>query len=65
MVTELKDVLKKVETLHEDEQKQIAHLLQQELLWDNTFKNTQTQLGLLADEALKEFRNGKTTQTDW
>lgn len=63
MVAELKEVLEKIEALREDEQKQIAHFLQQELLWADAFKTSQNQLALLADEALENFKKGRGAQT--
>ena len=65
MVQELKEVILKVEQLGEDEQKQVAKLLQEEMLWAAAFKNSQQQLGKLADEALQDFKSGKATSTDW
>lgn len=65
MVTELKEVLQKVEQLKEDEQRAIANLLQQEIAWEASFEVSQEQLNKLANEALHEYRSGKTKQTDW
>lgn len=65
MVTELKEVLLKAEQLKEEEQKRIAGLLQQEILWEATFEASQNQLATLADGAIHEYKSGKTIQTDW
>ena len=65
MVAELKEVLSKVEKLQDEEQKQIAKLLGEELQWETTFQNTQDQLSNLAQEALAEYKAGKTTNEDW
>ena len=65
MVAELKEAISKVEQLQEEEQKQIAKLLGEELQWDTTFKQTQEQLSTLALEALAEYKAGKTKNEDW
>ena len=65
MVAELKEVISKVEKLQDEEQKQIAKLLGEELQWETTFQNTQDQLSNLAQEALAEYKAGKTTNEDW
>jgi hypothetical protein len=65
MVQALKEVLLRVEQLDEHEQLQIARLLQEEMTWNASFKKSQAQLRMLADEALAEFKSGKATQTDW
>jgi K+/H+ antiporter YhaU regulatory subunit KhtT len=65
MVEELKEVISKVEQLHDEEQKQIAKLLGEELKWETTFQTTQDQLSNLAQEALAEYKAGKTKNEDW
>jgi K+/H+ antiporter YhaU regulatory subunit KhtT len=65
MIEELKEVISKVEQLHDDEQKQIAKLLDEELQWETTFQNTQDQLSNFAQEALAEYKAGKTKNEDW
>jgi len=65
MVAELKEVISKVEQLKDEEQKQIAKLLKDEIRWDSTFNKTQSQLSNLADEALAEYKAGKTKNEDW
>ena len=65
MVQELKEILTKVEALTDDEQRQIAKLLKQEMAWDKTLQNSQDLLSNLADEAIRDLKTGKTTQTDW
>jgi K+/H+ antiporter YhaU regulatory subunit KhtT len=65
MVAELKEVISKVEQLEEEEQKQIAKLLGEELQWETTFQNTQDQLNNFAQEALVEYKAGKTKNEDW
>lgn len=65
MVTELQEVLKRVEQLNEDEQKSIAKLLDQEISWQGSFETSQDKLSWLANEAIDEYKSGKSTQTDW
>ena len=65
MVAELKEVILKVEQLEDEEQKQIAKLLEDEIQWDTTFQKTQDQLSNLAQEALDEYKIGKAKNQDW
>ncbi len=48
MVAELKEVILKVEQLQDEEQKQIAKMLNDEIKWDTTLLNTQDKLSSLA-----------------
>ncbi len=65
MIAELKEVILKVEQLDNEEQKQIAKLLEDEIKWESTLQNTQSKLSNLAKEALSEYKAGKTQQGDW
>ena len=65
MIAELKEVIHKVEQLDENEQRIIAKMLDEELQWDKTLLNTQDKLSQLAQEAIREYRSGKTKQQDW
>ena len=65
MIAELKEVLSTIEQLKDEEQRQIAKMLSDEISWDNTLQNSQEKLGNLAEEALNEYKTGKTQQTDW
>jgi|GEM_PF-4338331 len=65
MVTELKEVISTIEKLKDEEQRQIAKMLSDEISWDNTLQNSQEKLSNLAQEALDEYKTGKTQQTDW
>lgn len=65
MVTELKKIISTLEKLPEEEQRQIAKMLSDETSWDITLKNSQEKLSNLANEALSEYKNGDTKQTDW
>ena len=64
MVAELKEVILKVEQLEDEEQKQIAKLLEDEIQWDTTFQKTQDKLSNLAHEALAEYKIGKAKNHD-
>ena len=65
MVTELKEVISTIEKLKDDEQREIAKMLSDEINWDTTLQNSQEKLNNLANEALNEYKSGKTKQTDW
>jgi len=56
MIAELKEVISKVEQLDNEEQKQIAKLLEDEIKWESTLQNTQSELSNLAQEALSGIR---------
>ncbi len=65
VVTELKEIISTIEKLKDEEQRQIAKLLSDEINWDVTLQNSQEKLSNLANEALTEYKEGKTKQTDW
>lgn len=65
MIAELKEVISKVEQLKDDEQRQIAKMLDEEIKWDTTSLNSQNELNKLAQEALTEHEAGKTKPADW
>lgn len=44
MVAELKEVITKVAKLNNDEQKKIAKMLNEEIIWDNALVNSKEQL---------------------
>ena len=56
----LKNIISKIDTLPVAEQDAIAELLSKELAWKNSLKNSQKELGMLASEALAEYKKGKT-----
>ena len=64
MVAELKKVISKVEKLDEEEQKRIAKLLEDEINWDMTLKNSEEQLSKLAQEGLNEHKMNKGEKYD-
>ena len=65
MVAELKEVISTIEKLKDEEQREIAKMLSDEINWDTTLQNSQDKLNNLAQEALNEYKSGKTKQTDW
>ena len=65
MTTELEKVIANLNQLSKAEQNAIANLIQDELLWDLTLKNSTKRLTGLAEEALEEYKAGKTKKTDW
>ncbi len=56
----LKKAIKRLKTLPNNEQENIAALLLGELDWDLSYKSSQKELTILANEALAEYRKGKT-----
>ena len=62
----LKKALKKVSSLPDNEQDEIARIILDEIedekLWHKQFESTQDELLILADEALREEKSGKTKQ---
>lgn len=65
MIAELKEVIARVEQLDNEEQKQIARLIENELRWEASFQKSEDKLVELAEEALNEHKAGKTKQADW
>ena len=65
MITELKKVITKVEKLNNEDEKQIAKMLEEEINWDATVEKTKEQLKTLAEEAIEEYKRGKTQTKDW
>ena len=65
MVTELKEVISTIEKLKDEEQREIAKMLSDEMNWDSTLQNSQDKLNNLARQALNEYKSGKTQQRDW
>jgi hypothetical protein len=61
----LEKVFDDLSHLSEAEQNAIAALIQDELLWDVSLKNSKKELSKLAQEALKEHKEGKTDNKGW
>ena len=65
MVTELQEVISTIEKLKDEEQREIAKMLSDEMNWDTTLQNSQDKLNNLARQALNEYKSGKAQQRDW
>lgn len=65
MIDQLEKAIHQIEKLPESKQIEIANLIQGELSWDATILQSQDQLASLANEALKEYKEGKTSGKDW
>ncbi len=65
MIDQLKKAIHQIEKLPENKQIEIANLIQDELSWDATILQSQDELASLAKEALKEYKEGKTSGKDW
>lgn len=65
MIDQLKKAIHQIEKLPENKQIEIANLIQEELSWDATILQSQDQLASLAKEALKEYKEGKTSDKSW
>ena len=60
MTTSLKAVYSKLSKMSAAEQNAIAALLNEELAWKASFEKSQDELSLLAEEAIAEYKKGKT-----
>jgi hypothetical protein len=61
MNDQLERAIHQIEKLPESKQIEIAKLIQDELNWDATILQSQDQLASLAKGALKEYKEGKTS----
>jgi len=59
MVKELKEAIEKAERLPESEQQALASLILSEIEWENSFVNSQDKLSSMANEALSDYKKGK------
>ena len=60
MVAELKKALKEAEKLSKEKQRAMADLILDEIKWELSFQNSQSELSMLAEEALGEYKAKKT-----
>ena len=60
MTVSLKKVINRLSKLSTKEQNTFADLLSNELNWKKAFQESQHELGTLAEEALQEYKSGKT-----
>lgn len=58
------NLIKEIELLKSSEQDNLVDLITDELKWTKSFENSQDFISDLADEALKEHREGKTIDMD-
>lgn len=65
MIEQVKRAIQQIEKLPESKQIEIAKLIQDELSWDASILQSQDQLASLAKEALKEYKEGKTSDDSW
>lgn len=65
MIEQVKRAIQQIEKLPESKQLEIATLIHDELSWDATILQNQDQLTSLAKEALKEYKEGKTSDESW
>ena len=70
--TTITTIIKMIELLPENQQENIAaHLreyiadLEDEIRWDNKFRNTQSELSKIAKKVIKEMSEGKTEGFDY
>ena len=63
--SQVKRAIQQIEKLPKSKQIEIAKLIQDELSWDATLLQSQDQLASLAKEALKEYKEGKTSDKSW
>ena len=64
MTTELKIAIEKASELSTEKQKEITSIIFDEISWDNSFDKSQDQLSMLAQEAINEYKAGKTQPLD-
>ena len=64
MTTLLKQAIEKTSLLSDDEQNKIAQIILDEISdeenWNNKFSNSQEELSILAEKAIKDYNSGKT-----
>ena len=65
MTLQLEKVIGELNKLSSTEQDAIAELIRGELLWDISLQNSTDKLKNLAEEALEEYKAGKTKKGDW
>jgi hypothetical protein len=64
MIDDLKKAIEKIESLSAEDQKRISDLIWDEITWSESFKGKESKLSSLANEALEEYRLGKTKPLD-
>ncbi len=64
LTKKISNLIKEIEQLKNCEQDILVDLINDELLWTKSFANSQDLLAGLADEALKEHKEGETLDMD-
>ena len=64
MISELRKALEGLEKLSENEQRRIADLILDEMKWDKTLAQSQEGLSQMANEALEDYKTGRTKPMD-
>ena len=64
-MSQLEKVMNELGQLSKAEQNAIAALIQDELKWDTSLKNSNRKLSKFAEEALKEHSENKTQKGNW
>lgn len=65
MIKELKEAIDKAGKLSEKQQKVLAELILNEIEWDRSFQVSAQKLSTLANEALADYKSGKTKPLDF
>jgi hypothetical protein len=64
MIKELKIAIEQASELSTEKQKEIASIILDEIGWNSSFDKSQDQLFVLAQEALSDYKAGKTQPLD-
>jgi len=64
MTTKLQEALSQLDKLPSKLQDEMAEMILDELNWQRTFDQSQNKLSNLAQEALTEYKSGKTKPLD-
>jgi hypothetical protein len=65
MITELKKAFERAENLSEADQKSIADFILDEVNWTEVFNKSEGKISKLAEEAMEEYKAGKTKPLDF
>ena len=65
MIDQVKKAIEQIEGLPPERQLEIAKMIEDKIKWDNSYERTQKKLDLLAQEAIEEYEDGKTSDNDW
>jgi len=65
MIESMQTTINKIEKLPESEQKKLATLIEEELKWQEIESSASAELDQFVDEAISEYKSGKTLDSDW